>query len=42
MLEQVDVICFFFDVMIKSPVSLLELGLWAGSGKVVVCYGEEH
>ncbi|RMZ66302.1 nucleoside 2-deoxyribosyltransferase domain-containing [Pyrenophora seminiperda CCB06] len=41
-LEQVDVICFFFDVMTKSPVSLLELGLWSGSGKVVVCCGEEY
>ena len=41
-LEQVDVICFFFDVKTKSPVSLLELGLWAGSGKVVVCCGEEY
>ncbi|EUC26735.1 hypothetical protein COCCADRAFT_10472, partial [Bipolaris zeicola 26-R-13] len=41
-LEQVDVICFFFDVTTKSPVSLLELGLWAGSGKVVVCCGEGY
>ncbi|USP79907.1 hypothetical protein yc1106_07181 [Curvularia clavata] len=41
-LEQVDVICFFFDVMTKSPVSLLELGLWAGSGKVVVCCGDDY
>jgi hypothetical protein len=36
-LEKVDVICFFFDVNTKSPVTLLELGLWAHSGKVVVC-----
>jgi hypothetical protein len=36
-LEKADVICFFFDVNTKSPVTLLELGLWAHSGKVVVC-----
>ena len=41
-LEQVDVICFYFDVSTKSPVSLLELGLWAGSDKIVVCCGEEY
>lgn len=40
-LEQVDVICFFFDVKTKSPVSLLELGLWAASDKVVVCCGDD-
>ncbi|KAH7391806.1 hypothetical protein BKA66DRAFT_488010 [Pyrenochaeta sp. MPI-SDFR-AT-0127] len=36
-LEQADVICFFFDVNTMSPVTMLELGLWAASGKVVVC-----
>jgi hypothetical protein len=36
-LERADVICFFFDVNTKSPVTMLELGLWAQSGKVVVC-----
>jgi hypothetical protein len=36
-LEQADVICFFFDHTTKSPVSMLELGLWAASDKVVVC-----
>lgn len=36
-LEDVDVICFFFDKNTLSPVTMLELGLWAGSGKVVVC-----
>jgi hypothetical protein len=41
-LEQADVICFFFDVLTKSPVSLLELGLWAASGKVVVCCGDAY
>lgn len=41
-LEQVDVICFFFDVTTMSPVSLLELGLWAASDKVVVCCGDKY
>lgn len=36
-LETVSVICFFFDKNTKSPVTMLELGLWARSGKVVVC-----
>ncbi|KAF2710310.1 hypothetical protein K504DRAFT_259157 [Pleomassaria siparia CBS 279.74] len=36
-LERVDVICFFFDKNTLSPVTMLELGLWAHSGKVVVC-----
>ena len=41
-LEQADVICFFFDTETKSPVSLLELGLWIASDKVVVCCGEAY
>ncbi|CAG5188979.1 uncharacterized protein ALTATR162_LOCUS12075 [Alternaria atra] len=41
-LEQADVICFFFDTETKSPVSLLELGRWAASDKVVVCCGDEY
>jgi hypothetical protein len=36
-LEQADVICFFFDCDTKSPVTMLELGLWAASDKVIVC-----
>ncbi|ORY16320.1 hypothetical protein BCR34DRAFT_557634 [Clohesyomyces aquaticus] len=36
-LEKASVICFFFDKNTKSPVTMLELGLWAHSGKVVVC-----
>jgi hypothetical protein len=39
-LENVSVICFFFDTETKSPVTMLELGLWARSGKVVVCCGD--
>jgi hypothetical protein len=39
-LEHADVICFFLDELTLSPVSLLELGLWAHSGKVIVCCGD--
>lgn len=41
-LEQADVILFFFDVDTNSPVTLLELGLWAPSGKAVVCCGQQY
>jgi len=41
-LEQADVICFFFDVRTMSPVSLLELGRWMDSDKIVVCCGEKY
>jgi hypothetical protein len=36
-LGKASVICFFFDVRTPSPVSMLELGLWAASRKIVVC-----
>jgi hypothetical protein len=36
-LESSSVICFFFDKNTRSPVTMMELGLWAHSGKVVVC-----
>ncbi len=36
-LTQAHWIVFYFDPATKSPVSLLELGLWAQSGKCVVC-----
>ncbi|KAF2474536.1 uncharacterized protein BDR25DRAFT_254743 [Lindgomyces ingoldianus] len=36
-MTKATVICFFFDKNTKSPVTLLELGLWASSGKIVVC-----
>ncbi|RMZ66333.1 ankyrin repeat containing [Pyrenophora seminiperda CCB06] len=41
-LEQADIIYFFFDTETKSPISLLELGLWIASDKVVVCCGEVY
>jgi hypothetical protein len=36
-LEKADIICFFFDANTVSPVTMMELGLWASSGKVIVC-----
>ncbi|KAF2650250.1 hypothetical protein K491DRAFT_697467 [Lophiostoma macrostomum CBS 122681] len=36
-LDACDVICFFFDKATMSPVTMMELGLWARSGKAVVC-----
>ena len=35
-----DVILMYFDPETKSPISLLELGLFAKSGKLVVCCPE--
>lgn len=36
-LERVDVIAMYFAPDTKSPISLLELGLHAKSGKLIVC-----
>jgi hypothetical protein len=36
-LEQSSVIAMYFDPSTKSPISLLELGLFAQSGKLFVC-----
>lgn len=36
-LEHSDLIVMYFDPKTKSPISLLELGLWANSGKIIVC-----
>lgn len=36
-LARASVICFFFDHPTKSPVTMMELGEWAASNKVVVC-----
>ena len=35
-LEQADLIIMYFDPNTKSPISLLELGLYARSGKLIV------
>ncbi len=39
-LDMSDVIALYFDPNTKSPISLLELGLYARTGKVVVCCPE--
>ena len=36
-LERSDLIIMYFDKNTKSPITLLELGLFARSGKLVVC-----
>ncbi|AXT59574.1 hypothetical protein D1816_04130 [Aquimarina sp. AD10] len=36
-LEQADMIIMYFDPSAKSSISLLELGLFANSGKLIVC-----
>ena len=37
MLDKADIIVMYFDPKTKSPISLLELGLYAKSGKLIVC-----
>ena len=37
MLEDADIIVMYFDPATKSPISLLELGLYARSKKLIVC-----
>lgn len=36
-LDRCDVVAMYFDPSTRAPISLLELGGYAGSGKVVVC-----
>jgi hypothetical protein len=36
-LEKADLIAMYFDPLTKSPISLLELGLFAQSKKLIVC-----
>ena len=36
-LEESDIIFMYFSPETKSPISLLELGLYADSGKMIVC-----
>jgi hypothetical protein len=36
------VICYFFDCATVSPVTLMELGLWAHSGKIIVCCDQRY
>lgn len=37
MLEQADKVIVYFEHSTKAPVSMLELGMFASSGKLVVC-----
>jgi hypothetical protein len=39
-MENADLIALYFDPKTKSPISLLELGLFANSKKLVVCCPE--
>ena len=41
-LEQADWIIFYFDKHTKSPITLLELGLFATSKKLLVCCPEGY
>lgn len=41
-LTRADVIVFFFDCNTSSPVTLLELGLWAKSEKIIVCCDQRY
>ncbi len=36
-LQESDIILMYFDPNTKSPISLLELGLFARQGKLIVC-----
>lgn len=36
-LDCADLIALYFDPTTKSPITLLELGLFAASGKIIVC-----
>ena len=39
-LEKADVIAMYFDKTTKSPITLLELGLFANTGRMIVCCPE--
>lgn len=40
-LDAADIVYMYFDPNTKSPISLLELGLYAPSGKMIVCCPNE-
>lgn len=40
--QQADVIAFYYGPATDAPISLLELGMYAGTGKVVVCCHPEY
>jgi len=39
-MEQADIIAMYFDINTKSPITLLEFGLFCRSGKLIVCCPE--
>lgn len=39
-LDRADIIAMYFDPNTKSPISLLELGMYARTGKMIVCCPE--
>jgi len=41
-LKEADLIVMYFDPNTKSPITLLELGLFAASGKLLVCCPEGY
>jgi hypothetical protein len=41
-LTQADVICYFFDCATVSPITLMELGIWSHSGKIIVCCDQRY
>ena len=41
-LENSTIIAMYFDPITKSPISLLELGLFARSGKLIVCCPDRY
>jgi hypothetical protein len=41
-LTNANVICYFFDCATVSPVTLMELGFWAHSGKIIVCCDQRY
>jgi hypothetical protein len=41
-LESADVICYYFDPKGEAPITLMELGLHASTGKAVVCCPEGY
>jgi hypothetical protein len=42
MQDEADVIVMYFDPKGQAPITLLELGLYAASGKVIVCCPEGY
>lgn len=41
-LDKADIILFYFDPVTKSPITLLELGAYAKTGKCLVCCPEGY